>query len=133
MSQENVDVVQAWTDAYNAGDVDAMMELCAQDVEAFPDRSFPEASPLYGREQFRRWMEEIRTPWVATRWVVHEARAIEPNRVLERGNYGGVGTGSSIETLASYSVIYTLRDGQISRVQFFSDHAEAIKAVRLEE
>ena len=84
MSQENVEIVQAWSDAYVAGDIDAMMDLCSPDVEAFPDKSFLEADPLYGREKFRRWIEEIRTPWVIARWVVHEARAVGPDRVLER-------------------------------------------------
>jgi len=133
MSQRNVEVIQAWSDAFNAGDIDAMMDLCAPDVEAFPDTGFLETSPLFGREQFRRWIEEIRTPWVIARWVVHEARAIEPDRVLERGDFGGMGTGSSIETLASYTVIYTFRSEQIARVDYFSDHAEALKAVGLSE
>jgi len=133
VSQENVKVVQAWSDAYVAGDIDAMMDLCSPDVEAFPDQGFLEASPLYGREQFRGWIEEIRSPWVSARWVVHEARAVEPDRVLERGDFGGVGTGSSIETLASYTVIFTFRDGKIARVEYFSDHAEARKAVGLED
>jgi ketosteroid isomerase-like protein len=133
MSQENVEVVQAWSDAYVAGDIDAMMDLCSPDVKAFPDKGFLEANPLYGREQFRRWIEEIRAPWVSARWVVHEARAVESDRVLERGDFGGVGAGSSIETLASYTVIFTFRDGQISRVDYFSDRAEALKAVGLEE
>jgi ketosteroid isomerase-like protein len=110
-----------------------MMDLCTPDVEAFPDTGFLETSPLYGREQFRRWIEEIRTPWVIARWVVHEARTIEPDRVLERGDFGGVGTGSNIETLASYTVIYTFRSGQIARVDYFSDHAGALKAAGLAE
>ena|SRR6266550_516700 len=133
MSQENVEMVRASTDAYIAGDIDAMMEFYALSVEAFPDASFLESEPLYGHEQFRRWVEGIRAPWVIARWVVHETRAIGPDRVLERGDFGGVGIGSSIETLASYTLIYTIRDGQISRVDYFSDHAEALKAVGLEE
>jgi ketosteroid isomerase-like protein len=132
MSQENVEIVQAATAAYIAGDIDAMMEFYALSVEAFPDTSFVEPEPLHGREQFRRWVEGIRTPWVIARWVVHETRAIGPDRVLERGDFGGVGMGSSIETLASYTLINTIRDGEIARVEYFSDHADALKAVGLE-
>jgi ketosteroid isomerase-like protein len=40
MSEENVEIVQAWSDAYVAGDLDAMMDLCRPDVEAFPPRAF---------------------------------------------------------------------------------------------
>jgi ketosteroid isomerase-like protein len=133
MSQENVEIVQAATDAYIAGDIDAVMEFYSPSVEAFPDASFLESEPLYGREQFRRWVEGIRAPWVIARWVVREARAIGPDRVFQRGDFGGVGMGSSIETLASYTLIYTIREGEISRVEYFRDHAEALKAVGPEE
>ena len=132
MSQDNVEIVAASTDAYIAGDLDAMMEFYALSVEAFPDTSFIESEPLHGREQFRRWVEGIRAPWVIARWVVHETHAVGPDRVLERGDFGGVGMGSSIETLASYTLIYTIRDGLIARVDYFSDRAEALKAVGLE-
>ena len=128
-----MEIVRTSTDAYIAGDLDAMMEFYALSVEAFPDASFLESEPLYGHEQFRRWVEGIRAPWAVARWVVHETRAIEPDRVLERGDFGGMRRGSSIETLASYTVIFTFRDGQISRVDYFSDRAEALKAVGLEE
>jgi ketosteroid isomerase-like protein len=133
VSEENVRVVQAGSDAYNAGDLDAIMECYAPDVEAYPDAGFPEARPLVGRDEFRRWVEGIRAPWAVARWLVHETRAIEPDRVLQRGDFGGVGVGSSIETLASYTLVYTIRDGLIARVDYFSDHALALKAAGLED
>jgi ketosteroid isomerase-like protein len=133
VSEENVQVVEAGTDAYNAGDLHAVMECYTPDVEAYPDAGFPEASPLVGRDEFRRWLEGIREPWAVARWVVHETRAIEPDRVLQRGDFGGVGMGSSIETLASYTLVYTMRDSLIARVDYFSDHAAALAAVGLKE
>ncbi len=36
MSQENVDVVQAAIDAYNAGDIDTMLRSYAVDSEIIP-------------------------------------------------------------------------------------------------
>ncbi|TMK99255.1 MAG: nuclear transport factor 2 family protein [Actinobacteria bacterium] len=128
-----MEIVQAATDAYIAGDIDGMMEFYALSIEAFPDASFLESEPLYGHEQFRRWVEGIRAPWAVPRWVVHETRAIEPDRVLQRGDFGGMGRGSSIETLASYTLIFTIRNSQIARVDYFSEHTEALKAVGLRE
>jgi ketosteroid isomerase-like protein len=133
MSQKNVEIVQAADAAYNAGDINACTEFYAPDVDAYPDAGFPEARPLHGRNEFRRWVDGIRAPWAVPRWVVHEIRAIEPDRVLERGDFGGMGKGSSIETFASYTVVHTVRDGQIARVDYFSDHAQALKAVGLTE
>ena len=46
---------------------------------------------------------------------------------------GGVGATSGIETTSSITGIFTIRDGLISRVEYFFDHDEALKAVGLEE
>ena len=46
MSQENVDVVLAALDAYNTGDLDALMGLYAPACEVLPDVAvFPESAP----------------------------------------------------------------------------------------
>jgi ketosteroid isomerase-like protein len=132
VSDANVEIVQAAVDAYNAGDIDTYLTFCASSVEAYPDASFPEARPLHGRAEFRRWLEGIRAPWTVARWVVHDRRAVRPDRVLERGDFGGVGMGSGIETLSSYTLVYTIRNNQIGRLEFFSDHDEALKAAGLE-
>jgi ketosteroid isomerase-like protein len=84
MSRE---IVTAWTDAYNTGDLDAAMSFYPLDVGVFPDTSvFPEAGPLHGREAARRWTEEIGTAWVNARWVTREVIALKDGRVLTRGD-----------------------------------------------
>jgi ketosteroid isomerase-like protein len=122
-----VEIVQAMADALNAGYIDAFIKFYAPSVEAYPDASCPEATPLDGRDEFRRWVEGIRAPWRIVRLVVHETPAVGPDQVLERVDFGGVGIGSGIETLASYAVLHTVRDGEIVRVDFFRDHDEALK------
>jgi ketosteroid isomerase-like protein len=127
-----VKLVAASNEAYNSGDLDAMMSYYAPDVNAFPDASvFPEAGPLHGREEFRRWLEEIATAWVSPGWVVREVFAVGDDRVLVRGDWGGKGAASGIETASSITGVFTLRDGHISRLEFFFAHDEALEAVGL--
>jgi hypothetical protein len=133
MSQENVEIVEAATAAFNAGDMDAYIGLCALSVEAYPDAGFPESRPLHGRRDFREWVEGLRAPWTSSRWIVHQARAIRPDRVFQRGEWRAVGAGSDIEISASYTIIYTVRDDLITKLEWFSHHDEALKAVGLEE
>ena len=134
MSQENVDLVLAAHDTYNAGDLDALIDLWAPDIEVFPDASvFPESSPLHGRDQLRRWFEEVGSAWTADRNETVEAYAVGPHRVLHRGEWGGEGATSGIETLSSVTTIYTIRDRQFTRVEYFFDHDQALKAVGLKE
>jgi ketosteroid isomerase-like protein len=129
-----VEVVLASLDAYNAGEIDRMLQFYATDLEAIPDKSaFLEVEQLHGREALGDWVAEIGKAWDSVRWEIREARAVERDRVLVRGDWGGKGHGSGLEIASNFSAIFTVRDGQIAKVEYFQDHAEALKAVGLEE
>jgi ketosteroid isomerase-like protein len=134
VSQENVEVVLASFEAYNAGDLDALLGFYAPDAEVLPDPAvFPEAAALDGLIEFRAWLVAIGTAWVSPRDVTTEVLDLGGDRVLRRGDWGGVGTTSGIEMYSSITGVFTVRDGQISRAEYFFDHAQALKAVGLEE
>ena len=133
MSQENVNLVLAFHAAYNAGDVDAAADLCTPDVEVFPDASvFPEAG-VSARDEYRAFMEETRSAWKSCSAKVEEVLEVEDGRVLIRGDWGGIGIASGVESYRSLNSIYTVRDGQISKVEYFFDHAKALEAVGLSD
>ena len=48
MSEENVVVVQAFVDTWNAGDMDAVRELLDPDVILMPVKNWPEPGPYMG-------------------------------------------------------------------------------------
>ena len=134
MSQENVEIVLAHVAAYNAGDIDAWAEFLTPDVEAFPDASaFPEPGPLLGRDEYRAWLEEIQTAWRRPRWRTTEVLAVGTDLVLHRRDWGGEGAASGVETHSGITGVFTVRSSQISRIVFYFDHTEALKAVGLEE
>jgi len=134
LAQENVDLVLASNDAYNSGDIDATLACFSSDIEAFPDASvFPDAAPLHGRQEFRRWLEEASSAWVGARWIAKEVRASAGGQVMLRGDWGGQGAASGAETVSRITGVFTIRDGQICRVEYFFDHAKALRAVGLAE
>jgi ketosteroid isomerase-like protein len=45
----------------------------------------------------------------------------------------GIRPNAVAETLATYTGILRIRDGQISRIEYFSDHDQALIAMGLEE
>src|SRR5436309_7655700 len=133
MSQEDVDMVLAFHAAYNASELDTAVDLCAGDVNAFPDASvFPESSSLVGRDRFRDFMEETWSAWASVAVTPNEVLDIKDGRVLVRADWGGTGTGSGVEASTNLSAIYTVREGQLSRVEWFFDHDKALKAAGLE-
>jgi ketosteroid isomerase-like protein len=134
VSQENVEIVLASFRAYIAGDLDRVLASWAPDIEVLPDAAvFPEAVPLRGREAFLQWLQEIATAWVREEVEICEAFAVSDGRVVLRQMWGGVGRTSGARMLSSVTGIWTVRSGLATRVEYHFDHAEALKAVGLEE
>jgi hypothetical protein len=68
---------------------------------------------------------------VTPRYIVREVLEIG-GRVLLRGDWGGEGRASGIETLSNLSVVCTVQGGRIRKAEFFFEHSEALEAVGLE-
>ena len=67
MSQENVEVVRAAFEAWNAGDMDAVAELLAEDVVLRLPEGWPEPGPYVGREATMRQYVQNRATFDADR------------------------------------------------------------------
>ena len=65
MSQENVEIVRATIEAWNAGDMDALRELYHPDAIARPPEGWPEPGPFVGREAVMRAFGQLRETWDA--------------------------------------------------------------------
>jgi ketosteroid isomerase-like protein len=133
MSQANVELILATVGAYNAGDIDAWAAFLHPDIEALPDTSFPESDPLIGRDKYRAWTEGLTSGLLSPRWKTTEVLDLGADRVLHRGDWGGKGAVSGIETYSSITGVFTVREGQISRVEFYFDHDRALAAAGLED
>ena len=138
MSQENIDVVRAYVEAYNAGGdafADFLVDFMAEDVEIVPDASrFPEAKPFRGREEYRRYIADIDQDWAGGgRSEITEIVRVGDDRVVTRTDWGGRGRASGIDLRSSLTSISTVRDGQITKFEFFFDHARALQAAGLSE
>ncbi len=131
MSQENVEVVQAGLDAWNAGDMDAFGELLATDVILRLPDGWPEPGPYLGREAAMRQFEQNRE--------VFDADTLEPigdfigvgDRVLVRMIWRGLGHGP--ESALEWTNMCTVRKGKVATIEYFWDHADALEAVGLSE
>ena len=131
MSQENVEVVQAVFDTWNAGDFDAFRETFDPDAIIVRGlEGWPEPGPFVGREAILGQFERIRQTW--------DAEALEAislidggDRVVARWAWRGAGHGPDWNMEAT--VVCTLRKGQIFLLEYFWNHAEALETLGLAE
>jgi ketosteroid isomerase-like protein len=131
MSRENVEVVQAAFEAWNAGDMDAWRELCDPDAILRMPEGWPEPGPFVGREAVMRQLEQLRETWDADALELISDFIEAGDRVVVRFIWRGAGHGpeANIEATA----VYTLRTGRLASLEHFWDHAEALEAVGLLE
>jgi ketosteroid isomerase-like protein len=131
MSQENVEIVRANFEAFNAGDSDALREQYDPNVIVRATEDWPEPGPFVGREAVMRQGEQLRETWAAV--------TLEPigdfidvgDRVAVRHVWRGVGHGP--ESNLEFTVVYTIRKGKILGFEYFWDHAEALGTLGLSE
>ena len=129
MSEENVEVVRAAIQVWNAGEMDALRDLHDPDVILRPPKDWPEPGPYMGREALMGFYERARETFDAdtieqTGDISHAA-----DHVVARWIWHGQGHGP--ESNMEVTGIYTVRNGKIREVEFFWDYDEALEAAGL--
>jgi ketosteroid isomerase-like protein len=131
VSQENVEVVRRTLAALNAEDMEAVSETLDPDVAIGRElEGWPETGPVVGRDAVMRLFAQLREPW--------DTATLEPvsiidagDRVVARQIAHGVGRGPAFH--AEFTTVSTLRNGRTVLIDYYWDHADALKAVGLEE
>jgi len=131
MSQENVEIVRATFDAWNAGDMGAFGDSYDPHVVVRYADGWPEGSePIMGREAVMRQWEQQREPFDADTIELLDVIDLG-DRVIARMIWRAVGSGPDLKI--EVTTVTTHRKGKTILVEFFWDHAEALEAVGISE
>ena len=129
MSQENLKIVQAVYEAWNAGDMEALGELVDPDIVMRMPEGWPEPGPFVGREAvirvFEQWRETFDSYVTELIGDIIEAA----DRVVVRQVWHGAGRGP--EAHLESTLVFTLREGKISYQELFWEHAKALDTMGL--
>ncbi len=132
MSQEHVDRVRDFIDAYNRRDFDTAVEDFDPEIEwVMPARQRSDSGRGPGAairfwEEIDETMEELR---------------LEPQEFIDAGDrvatrlrHHGRGKGSGVEINEElYHQVATFRDGRIVRMEYFAEWGEALNAAGISE
>ena len=131
MSQENVELAYRAFDALNRRDLDALLALMDDDVEAVPFIAAMEGG-YHGHDGIRRWWENLHDVWPDFSIEVVEVRDLGDLTVAAlhlRGNAAGSDTPGEQR-------IWFSAEGRDEKIVRWSSHrteAEAFEAVGLRE
>ena len=133
MSQRNVEALRRAYEAFNRGDLDAMVADADPDFEYITSGAIPgQVDVARGPEGYKRY-----SSWLSD--VFEDAR-LEPNEFIDAGDrvlggftLRGRGKQSGVETNLTMWQVWTLKDGLFVHGQAFTTRDEALEAAGLRE
>jgi ketosteroid isomerase-like protein len=133
MPQENVELLfRMLIDAYNGGDVEAMVELMDPEVEWCPLSAQVEGDESYrGRDGIRLWAANSAAVWDEIEARVDEVRVLDDTVLALGGLQGRFHSGVALKMDVAW--VYRYRDGLMIWGRLYKKRAEAFEAVGLSE
>jgi len=133
MSQENLELVRRAFDAYNHGDLDAVLESFAPDAVVDWSNSRGLNARVYrGHADIRRFAEEFLGTFAEVRVEFDEPTEVEDGLVLAE-NVAYIRGRDGIETQARSAWLVTIRDGLQTSLTLYQTKREALEAAGLSE
>ena len=127
----NLDVVEAWVDACNRGDVDAALGLCSPSIELIESSTLPGAVTVAGSEDVRHYLERFATHWSEGEWLPEEYKE-SGDKVFMRARLKLRGRKSGIEVDREWTYVFTVREGKLISQEGFNDRADGLEAAGIE-
>jgi ketosteroid isomerase-like protein len=132
MSEENVEILRRALEAWNAADLDAILELYDPEIELDWSRSRGLEAGIYrGRQAVRGFWSSLFETFDRVAVFPHEfiesgEHVVVPNRARFWGRDGVVVEAENV-------LVWTLRHGRIIRHRLYQERAEALEAVGLSD
>lgn len=124
---ESLDVVKAFVDACNAGELGAIDDLCDPAMELVEAEALPGAVTATGRDAVRRYLERFSAHWTEVDWRPEEF--IEAGeKVFMRARLRLRGRRSGLEVDREWIYVFTVNDGKLMRQDGFDDRDEGLRA-----
>jgi ketosteroid isomerase-like protein len=134
MSEKKVEIVRTAFAAFDRGDIDAVLRLCADDIVITQPPELPGVSPeQYGHrgvlEAFAIWPEQ----WEDYRIEILRVTAAPADRVFVATRTRGRGKQSGVEVEMDISFAFTIREARIREMRIFMREGDALEAAGLSE
>jgi ketosteroid isomerase-like protein len=130
MPERNVAIARSAIEAFNRGDVDAVLALAAPDVEVYAPPDSPNPGRYVGYDGYLRWSEQWLEAWETFTLDVLEIEAVDDRHVVAVVRQNGRGRLSGLEVTMAGAHLYEIdADGKIVRFQLYDERERALENV----
>jgi ketosteroid isomerase-like protein len=127
-ADENIETVRRFIDAIQRGDLDAAASELAPQFEV-DDTDIPDSD---GQDSFYTWIGRWNEVWEKWRIEDPEYVPVGEDKVLSLFRMVATGKGSGIELSRDDASITEFRDGKVSKIGYYNDQQEALRAAGVE-
>ncbi len=132
MSQENAEAIHRLVDAFNAHDLDRMLDECDPEIELVS--RFVRVGGVYrGHAGLRSWHQDLMDRWEYIQLELERLVDVDPDTFIALVALVGKGRGSGVETRQRIAHLHTFRASKLIRIVTYLDRAEALDAGGLRE
>jgi uncharacterized protein (TIGR02246 family) len=132
MSQEHVEIVRRFFEAWNRGDIAGFIRLTHPDGEFLLPRNLVEGGSYRGLDGLRRAYADLGESWDSVHIDIEEVREFDDHVVVLARNLNvGKHGGPRVEQESAF--VLTIRNGKIAYERPYQSHHEALEAVGLPE
>ena len=120
----NMALARQWVDAFNRGDIDAMVATSASDFRLHEWPDAPGAQSYQGQDAIRQGIETWFESW---EWMTVEIEdTLEAgDRILVQLHQRAAGKGSTAEVEIRTYNVYSFKDGKLRELHLFTDRESA--------
>ncbi len=133
MSQENVEIVRRLNEAFNRGDLIAVLELLDPDFEWWDRADDPGATVHRGHDGFSKFIADLDADVVELQVEIKEFVDVRGDYVVADVRVHGRGRASGAPFEEHEVHVLRLRDGKATEVREYRSRDEALEAVGLSE
>ena len=133
MTQENVELVRRWAQAFNERDMKTLDDLTGPDFEFVPYlATLMEATVYRGHDGLREYFADADAAWETIQVRLVEIREVD-ERTLSTGVLHGTGRASGLEVRVPLAWVGESREGRVVRLETYASMEAALEAVGLRE
>ena len=128
MSRGNVEIILASWQAVNRGDLEALNELLHPKIEWRESDALPDAAVYRTREGALRSIQNFNAVFGELEWELAELIDADDGGLVLARTTACDDAGSGVPVEIRVAALWTLGDGCITRVQWYLDWDEALRA-----
>jgi len=133
MSQENVEIVRAFTESFNAGDIEGLLACCDPEIEFHSTFAAVGGADYHGHDGMRRWHRDLEEAWGDEIRSELEQLFDLGEAMLVFTTLHGRGEKSGVAVKLPAAMVVRSRDGRLVYFRGYWHREDALRDLRVSE